>query len=166
MSTTDETTKPSEQSPPAVAPHVDEGTTSVPGPAAPTNQDSSNSPTATATATQSPTAHSNPTTIDATNPFNDNTYTAPTEGVEATPALPPRPEPTNAAGPAQETMASHVHFGDELPPPTTHATDDAPQQTQTHPGVAQLKGMFPDFDDALLYVLSLLHQLPRSNVCL
>lgn len=166
MSTTDETTKPSEQSSSAVAPHVDEGTTSVPGPAAPTNQDSSNSPTATATATQSPTAHSNPATIDATNPFADNTYTAPTEGVEATPALPPRPEPTNAAGPAQETMASHVHFGDELPPPITHATDDAPQQTQMHPGVAQLKGMFPDFDDALLYVLSLLHQLPRSNVCL
>lgn len=154
MSTTDETTKPSEQPLPAVAPHVDEGTTSVPGPAAPTNQDSSNSPTATATATQSSTAHSNPTTIDATNPFTDNN-TAPAEGVEATPALPPRPEPTNPTAPAQETMASHVHFGDELPPPTTHATDDTPQQTQTHPGVAQLKGMFPDFDDALLYVLSL-----------
>ncbi|KAI0088154.1 hypothetical protein BDY19DRAFT_907113 [Irpex rosettiformis] len=116
-----------------------------------TNQDSS--PTPTATATLSPTAHSNG--IDGKNPFADTTVTAtslahvPQEEEEHTPALPPRPEPTHNPPTETTRMATNVHFADEIPNPTNRATDN-PQQMQTHPSVAQLKGIFPDFDDALL----------------
>lgn len=62
---------------------------------------------------------------------------------EDTPALPPRPPQTTAGG-----MPNHV--ADELAPPATNA----PEAQHLNPIVAQLKGMFPDFDESLLYVPS------------
>ncbi|KAI0688200.1 hypothetical protein BC835DRAFT_1419376 [Cytidiella melzeri] len=72
--------------------------------------------------------------IDSSPTHHDASIAAPAQ--QDTPPLPPRP---------QQSMATHTHIADELPPPTT---DDHPQQT--HPSVAQLKAMFPDFDDSLL----------------
>ena len=149
MSNADEAAKHSEKPPIAVA----EDTNPATDPQitiATTNQDSS--PTATAAATLSPTAHSNE--IDGKNPFADTTATTTSlnhesQEEEVTPPLPPRPEPTHAL-PAETMAATNVHFADQLPPSTLRATE-TPQPTQTNPSISQLKGMFPDFDDAIMY---------------
>lgn len=64
---------------------------------------------------------------------------------EDTPALPPRPSPPTTGG---ETMPDHAV--DELAPPTT----DVLEPQHPNPSVVQLQGMFPDFDELVMYVLA------------
>lgn len=54
------------------------------------------------------------------------------------PALPPRPQETQPAPPA------------EAHGPDTHTEAPAPPTEPLHPAIAPLKAMFPDFDDAVM----------------